>query len=147
MYSSLASYLGHLKMKKPHRVRGSSLLHNELPKLSKAQWQTHPVKRKSSADWKRLVVFLQSFIFCSSISHKYANKCLEIILIEDFKDIANLLHIKTSHNWLYQLVKVSGSDFFCWHSSTNKQKMSCLLCRVYLSRNSKLSSRTIRSKM
>lgn len=146
MCSSLTSYLGHLKMKKPHRVRGSSLLYNELPKLSEAHWQTHPIMRKSSADWKRLVAFLQGLCILLSISHKYANKCSEIILIEDFKDIADLLHIKTSHNCLYQLVKVSGSDFFYWRFSTNKQKMSCLLCRVYLSRNSTLCSRTIRSK-
>lgn len=33
------------------------------------------------------------WFFSSSISQKYAKKCSKIILVEDFKDIANLLHL------------------------------------------------------
>lgn len=72
-----------------------------------------PNKEEKLRRLKKVSSFSTGFCFFSSrISQKYANKCSEIILVEDFKDIANLLHVKTSHNWLYQLVKVSSSGFF-----------------------------------
>lgn len=53
------------------------------------------------------------FFFPPSRSQKYAIKLSEIILTEDLEDIADFFHVNTSQNRLYQLVKVSVSDFFC----------------------------------